>query len=72
MRGDKEENVENLRADSPTTHKDSLKLALTVAANEDFEIISADIKSTFLQGRSLDRKVWFLHLKHNWMENFGC
>ena len=58
MRGDREENVDNLRADSPTTHKDSLKLALTVAANEDFEIISADIKSAFLQGRSLDRKVY--------------
>ena len=58
MRGDREENVDNLRADSPTTHKDSLKLALTIAANEDFEIISADIKSAFLQGRSLDRKVY--------------
>ena len=58
MRGDREHNSDNIRADSPTTHKDSPKLALAIAANENFEIISADIKSAFLQGKSLDRKVY--------------
>ena len=60
MRGDKEEAIDQLRADSPTAHKDSLKLSLTIAANEDFKIVSADIKSAFLQGRSLDRKVFVI------------
>ena len=58
MRGDTEKDKDNIRADSPTTHKDSLKLALAIAANENFEITSADIKSAFLQGQSLDRKVY--------------
>ena len=43
MRGDRELDAENIRADSPTAHKDSLKLALSIAANENFQIISADI-----------------------------
>ena len=60
MRGDTEQNVENIRVDSPTTHKDTLKLALSLAANEGFAITSADIKSAFLQGRSLDRQVYVI------------
>ena len=60
IRGDTEENIEHIRADSPTAHKDSLKLALAIAANEDFKIISADIKSAFLQGKSLERKVYVI------------
>ena len=60
MRGDKEENVANIRADSPTAHKDTLNLALSIAANKNFEIFSGDIKSAFLQGKSLDRKVFVL------------
>ena len=60
MRGDKEENVENIRADSPTTAKDTLKLVLAIAANENFDIFSGDITSEFLQGKSLDRDVFVL------------
>ena len=58
MRGDRELDAGNIRSDSPTAHKDSLKLALSIAANENFQIISADIKSAFLQGKSLNRKVY--------------
>ena len=57
MRGDTEENRESIRADSPTANKDSLKLALAIAANEGFDIMSGDIKSAFLQGQALDRNV---------------
>ena len=60
MRGDTEENIDHIRADSPTTHKDSLKLALSIAANEGFDITSADIKSAFLQGKTLDREVYVI------------
>ena len=58
MRGDREKEKENIRADSPTAHKDSLKLALAISANEKFDIISGDIKSAFLQGKSLSREVF--------------
>jgi hypothetical protein len=54
MRGDRELDAENIRADSPTAHK----LALAIAANENFRIISADVKSAFLQGKTLNRKVF--------------
>ena len=60
MRGDRKLESDNIRADSPTAHKDSLKLALAIAANENFEVISADIKSAFLQRKSLDRKVFVI------------
>ena len=60
MRGDTEEDIGSIRADSPTAHKDTLKLGLAIAANEDFDLISGDIKSAFLQGMSLQRKVYVL------------
>ena len=60
MRGDKEENTDNIRVDSPTAHKDSIKLALSIAANEKFDIISADVKAAFLQGKTLDRNVFVI------------
>ena len=57
MRGDTEDNKESIRADSPTANKDSLKLGLAIAANEKFNIFSGDIRSAFLQGKSLQRTV---------------
>ena len=60
MRGDTEENIEAIRADSPTASKDSLKLGLAIAANENFNLLSGDIKSAFLQGQSLQRLVYVL------------
>ena len=58
IRGDLEKGKENIRADSPTASKESLKLALAVAANEGFKVRSADIKSAYLQGRKLERKIY--------------
>ena len=60
MRGDTEENIDHIRTDSPTTHKDSLKMALAIAANEGYSIKSADIKSAFLQGKTLEREVYVI------------
>ena len=48
------------RSDSPTASKESLKLFLTIAANEDFEVKSLDVTSAFLQGYPLKRDV-FIH-----------
>ena len=60
MRGDSEKDIESIRADSPTAHKDSLKLGLAIAAYKGFIFISGDIKSAFLQGKSLQREVFLL------------
>ena len=53
IRGDQELGKENIRADSPTAAKESLSLALIIAANEGFEVKAGDIKSAYLQGARL-------------------
>ena len=60
MRGDTEPTVDTIRADSSTANKDILKLGLAIAGNENFNLLSGDIKSAFLQGQSLNRKVYVL------------
>ena len=46
------------RSDSPTASRDSFKLFLSLAANEDFHLKSLDVTSAFLQGRPLDRDIF--------------
>ena len=58
MRGDREKGKETIRADSPTVAKESIKIALTVAANEGFKVRSGDIKSAYLQGVEMEREVF--------------
>ena len=57
IRGDLEKGKENIRTDSPTASKDAIKLALTIAANKGFSLKSGDIKSAYLQGELLKRKI---------------
>ena len=47
-----------LQSDSPTVAKESLKLLIVLAANEDFELASMDIRAAFLQAKTLDREVY--------------
>ena len=58
IRGDLERGKESIRADSPTASKETLKLGLIIAANEGFEPKSADIKSAYLQGKKLQRRIY--------------
>ena len=58
IRGDLEQGKESLRSDSPSAGKETLKLALLIAANEGFEVKGADIKSAYLQGQDLKRKIY--------------
>ena len=44
-------------SDSPTVDKANLRVILTVAASEGWIIETSDVKSAFLQGKMLDRKV---------------
>ena len=57
VRGDLESGKNNVRSDSPTAGKDTLKLALLVAANEGFRVKSGDKKAAYLQGLELQREV---------------
>ena len=58
VRGDRERGKESIRSDSPTVAKESIKIALTIAANEGFKVRSGDIKSAYLQGADLKREVF--------------
>ena len=58
IRGDLEKGKEEIRSDSPTVGKETLKLALTIAANEGFTVKSGDIKSAYLQGLELQRQIY--------------
>ena len=44
--------------DSPTVQKHSMKLLLTIAATEGWDISTTDITSAFLQGSQMDRDVY--------------
>ena len=46
------------RSDSLTAAKDSMKVFLTITANERFEMKSLDVTSAFLQGSPLERNIF--------------
>ena len=48
------------QSDSPTVSKESFKMLLAVAANDNFKLASVDIRAAFLQSRTLDRDVFML------------
>ena len=56
VRGFEEEN-ENIRRDSPTAMKESVRFCLTIAATEKWKIESLDVKTAFLQSNKLERKI---------------
>ena len=58
VRGDLENDKDLVRSDSPTAGKESLKLALVIAANEGFLVKSADVKAAYLQGLDMTRTVY--------------
>ena len=55
-RGYEEES--NVRSDSPTVQSTSLRFLLMTAALNNWNVCCTDIKSAFLQGKMLDRKVY--------------
>ena len=46
------------QSDSPTMFRESMKLFLSVAANEDFKLRKIDISGAVLQAKQLDREVF--------------
>ena len=53
-----EEDSNNLRTDSPTCMRESLKLTLCIAISNGWAINSIDIKAAFLQGLPISREVF--------------
>ena len=52
------EEEEDIQSDSPTLSKAGLRVITTVAASKEWTIETTDIKSAFLQGSKLERKVY--------------
>ena len=46
------------QSDSPTAAKESFKLLVALAANQNFKVVSMDIKAAFLQAKKLDNEVF--------------
>ena len=53
-----EEDVDQIRSDSPTCLKESLRILLTVASTMDWKLVSLDIKCAFLQGYPIQRDLF--------------
>lgn len=52
------EETESYRKDSPTVCKSTVRVLLSIAASMGWIVKTTDIKSAFLQGRKLDRRVF--------------
>lgn len=59
VRGFEEQDVE-IRKDSPTVGKGAIRMFLSIAALEQWTVKTTDIKSAFLQGKTLERDI---HIK---------
>merc|ERR1711962_1747485 len=46
------------QSDSPTAAKESFKLLVALAANQNFKVVSMDIRAAFLHAKKLDREVF--------------
>ena len=50
--------------------KESLKLLIALAANNDFELASIDIRAAFLPVKTLDREVFMKHPEDQRVEGY--
>ena len=55
-----EECHENIKKESPTCAKESLRLSLAVIASKKWKLRSIDIKAAFLQGKKMEREVYLI------------
>ena len=56
LRGDQEKG--EFRTDSPTVHKSSINIFFMIAAKNQWQIKTSDVKCAFLQGELIDREVY--------------
>ena len=57
-RGFEEDNLEEIRKDSPTCCKDNFRLVLCIISSKSWTIHSVDVKSAFLQGKGINRDIY--------------
>ena len=55
-----QEKHDNLRADSPTCLKETLRLVITIAAAKKWDVCTLDFKSAFLQGKEIERAIFLI------------
>ena len=53
-----EENSEEIRKDSPTCSKEGVRILLSIAASENWECHTEDVKAAYLQGNQIEREVF--------------
>ena len=53
-----QENSTNIRKDSPTCHRDSIRIVLMLVAAKGWEVEHIDVQSAFLQGKEITRKIY--------------
>ena len=58
VRGDQGRSEEEVKSDSPTVDRTTVKVMLSTAANLQWDLRSIDNSAAFLQGRELDRAVF--------------
>ncbi|MES9884880.1 MAG: reverse transcriptase domain-containing protein, partial [Sedimenticola sp.] len=56
VRGFEEEN--EVKSDSPTIHKESMRLFLTISSTLKLSLHTIDVKAAFLQGNEVDREIY--------------
>ena len=59
------EEEDDMRVDSPTVGKSSMRIFLAVAASKGWKIKTTDIKSAFLQGKPMERDVYLVPPKES-------
>ena len=55
-----EEEKHNIRSDSPTCMKNSVRMLLAIASGKGWKIRSLDVKAAFLQGKSIERNLYLV------------
>ena len=58
IRGFEEKEKDDLQKDAPTAAKTSLRIAFGIAVDNEWDIVSIDIKAAFLQSRLIEREVF--------------
>ena len=53
-----EENTSDLKKDSPTCSREAIRILITIASAMKWECHSIDIKSAYLQGNTIQRKIF--------------
>ena len=55
-----QERTSEIRKDSPTCNRDSIRLLLTVVANEGWKLQHIDVQTAFLQGKKITRDIFIM------------